>query len=174
MKRLTPIAALLVFSWSGVGAQPPEPGDCDVSQSELNANKQILLDFFASGGLPRRERAERFMTDDYIQHNPRLLKVDETTGATGRESWIRGFEEATRRGFALVDLGGIRLVDPVIVMAECDLVTAIYRGEIEDPDTPGRTYEAFAFETVRIRDGRMAEHWDQVTLEAGWMDGEPQ
>ena len=33
-----------------------------------------------------------------------------------------------------------------------------------------RTYEAFAFETVRIRDGKFAEHWDQVTLAEGWME----
>ncbi len=30
---------------------------------------------------------------------------------------------------------------------------------------------AVAFETVRIRDGKMSEHWDQVTLVPGWMDG---
>ena len=110
------------------------------------------------------------MTADYIQHNPRFLRVDEVTGATGRQAWVEAFSEAQRRGIALVDLGGISLADePVILMAECDLVTAIYRGEIADPDDPSRTYEAFAFETVRIRDGKFAEHWDQVTLESGWM-----
>ena len=110
------------------------------------------------------------MNDDYIQHNPRLLRVDEITGATGRQSWLQGFQESQRRGIQLVDLGGIQLDNPIILMAEWDLVTAIYKGVLDDPDNLGRTYEAFAFETVRIRDGKFAEHWDQVTLDPGWMD----
>ena len=160
-----------LFFSSLCAAQIPEPGECSTTPEELKANKQLLLDFFASRGTPREERSERFQTEDYIQHNPRLLRIDEITGATGRQSWLRGFREAERRGIALVDLGGIQLNNPIILMAECDLVTAIYKGEIQDPDDPARTYEAFAFETVRIRDGKFAEHWDQVTLEAGWMDG---
>lgn len=162
---------LVLFVIPASHAQSPEPGACSTTQTELNANKQLLLDFFASRGMPREERSAKFQTEDYIQHNPRLLRIDEITGAEGRQSWLQGFLEAQRRGIALVELGGIQLSNPIILMAECDLVTAIYKGELQDPDDPGRTYEAFAFETVRIRDGKFAEHWDQVTLEAGWMDG---
>lgn len=167
--RFRIICVLAVSLSTYANAQSPEPGSCDTTQEQLSANKKLLLDFFASNA-SREERAERFLAEDYIQHNPRLLRVDEITGAAGRESWIRGFQEAERRGIRLVDLGGIRLTNPIIVMAECDLVTAIYKGVLEDPDDPERTYEAFAFETVRIRDGKFAEHWDQVTLEAGWME----
>ena len=161
---LASTVAILAIAWR------PDPGPSTTAQAELEANKQILLDFFSFDG-PRDVRAERFMTEDYIQHNPRLLKMDEITGASGRQSWIQGFEEAQRRGIGIVDLGGIPLRDPVIVMAEGDLVTAIYRGEMTDPDDPNRTHEAFAFETMRIRDGKMSEHWDQVTLVPGWMNG---
>lgn len=153
-----------------LAAQDPAPCRCAPGQAELEANKQLLLDFFNFAG-SRQERAARFLDENYIQHNPRLLRVDEITGAAGRESWLRGFEEAERRGIQLVDLGGIRLRDPIILMAEGDLVTAIYRGELADPDDPSRTYEAFAFETVRIKDGKFTEHWDQVTLSPGWMTG---
>lgn len=170
-KRSPRLAFLGLFVASCSFAQAPEPGECSTTPEELKANKQLLLDFFASREMSREERSARFQTEDYIQHNPRLLRVDEITGATGRQSWLQGFREAERRGIALVDLGGIRLDDPIILMAECDLVTAIYKGELQDPDDPGRTYEAFAFETVRVRDGKFAEHWDQVTLEAGWMNG---
>ena len=159
-------SAVAIFAIAG----RPDPEAGRPSQTELDANKQILLDFFSFEG-SREVRAERFMTEDYIQHNPRLLRMYEITGASGRQAWIEGFEEAQRRGIRIVDLGGIPLRDPVLVMAEDDLVTAIYRGEMTDPDDPDRTYEAFAFETVRIRDGKMAEHWDQVTLAPGWMNG---
>lgn len=165
----TALWMLLSFVPMLTWAQAPEPGSCVTDQAELEANKQLLLDFFAYTG-PRAERAARFMTDDYIQHNPRLLRVDEITGASGRNSWLRGFEESQRRGIQLVDLGGIQLSNPIILMAECDLVTGIYEGTLQDPDHSERTYQAFAFETVRIRDGKFAEHWDQVTLSPGWMD----
>jgi len=143
-----------------------------VPQAQLDANKQLLSDFFNSRGT-REERSKRFQAENYVQHNPRALRIDEITGATGRQAWVKAFEEAARRKAALVDLGGIALRDPIIVMAECDLVTAIYKGTLPDPDNPGRTYEAFAFETVRVKDGKFTEHWDQVTLAAGWMNGPP-
>ena len=87
--------------------------------------------------------------------SPRALRIDEFTGAKGRDAWVKAFDEAARRKVALVDLGGIALRDPIIVMAECDLVTAIYKGVLKDPDDPNRSYEAFAFETVRVKDGKI-------------------
>ena len=114
-----------------------EPTNAEQSES----NKQILLDFFAFEGGTRQERAELFMTEDYIQHNPRFLRMDEITGARGREAWLRAGEEGRNRGIQLVDLGGIRLRDPVLVMADGDLVTAIYKGSLPDPDDETRTYE---------------------------------
>jgi predicted SnoaL-like aldol condensation-catalyzing enzyme len=142
-----------------------------VPQATLDANKRLLIDFFNSRNLPREERSRRFQAENYIQHNPRALRIDELTGAKGRDAWVKAFDEAARRGVALVDLGGIALRDPILVMAECDLVTAIYKGVLKDPDDPSRTYEAFAFETVRIKDGKFTEHWDQVTLAPSWMKG---
>lgn len=141
---------------------------CDQSRRELEGSKQLVLDFFAFQG-SMQARAERFLTPDYIQHNPRLLRMDEITGAKGRDAWLKAFEEAAQRRVELVDLGGIRFDQPVIVMAECDLVTAMYKGVLRDPDQPSRTYEAFAFEMFRVRDGKFSEHWDQVSLKAGWM-----
>jgi predicted SnoaL-like aldol condensation-catalyzing enzyme len=31
-----------------------------------------------------------------------------------------------------------------------------------------KTYEAFTFETFRIKDGKFTEHWDGVQLAPGW------
>jgi hypothetical protein len=67
-------------------AQSPEPGECSTTQEELNANKQLLLDFFASRGMPREERSARFQTEDSVQHNPRMRRIDEITGAAGRQA----------------------------------------------------------------------------------------
>ncbi|MDG2091592.1 MAG: nuclear transport factor 2 family protein [Gammaproteobacteria bacterium] len=157
------LALVLLLSYQNLSAQ---------EQSELEFNKQLLIDFFAFEG-SGIDRMEQFMAEDYVQHNPRFLAMDKFTGASGNRAWVEARIEARERGgIPLVDLGGIRLSDPIIVMAEGDLVTAIYKGDLPDPDNPGETYEAFAFETFRIRDGKFTEHWDQVTLKEGWMDTE--
>lgn len=140
------------------------------NQYQAQINKQLLLDFFNFQGTDE-ERMQQLLAEDYVQHNPRFLAMNEFTGASGNRAWVAAREEARARGgIPLVDLGGIRLRDPIIIMAEDDLVTAIYKGDLPNPDKPGETYEAFAFETFRVRDGKFTEHWDQVTLEPGWMN----
>jgi predicted SnoaL-like aldol condensation-catalyzing enzyme len=161
---------LLIFILLLIIFLQERPLNAQTSTDQLASNKQLLLDFFAFRGSDI-ERMEQFMAVDYIQHNPRFLAMDKFTGATGSRAWVEARIEARERGgIPLVDLGGIRLTNPIIVMAEDDLVTAIYKGDLLDPDNPEETYEAFAFETFRIRDGKFTEHWDQVTLKAGWME----
>jgi predicted SnoaL-like aldol condensation-catalyzing enzyme len=46
-------------------AASPACTETPQTADQLEANKQLLLDFFASP-LPREERAERFMAEDYI------------------------------------------------------------------------------------------------------------
>jgi predicted SnoaL-like aldol condensation-catalyzing enzyme len=167
LQRAALFASFLLTACATV-TETPAHDACSQTRTELEANKQLLRDFFAFNG-SLEERAERFLTVDYIQHNPRLLRLDAITGASGRNSWLEAFKEAQRRRINLVDLGGIPLEQPIIVMAECDLVTAIYKGTLKDPDRPNETYEAFAFETFRVRAGKFAEHWDQVTLKPGWL-----
>jgi predicted SnoaL-like aldol condensation-catalyzing enzyme len=174
MRTLSALALILVAGSAGTASAQGLTSCAPVPQATLDANKKLLIDFFESGRtMSREERSRKFQADDYIQHNPRALRIDEITGAKGRDAWVKAFDEAARRKVALVDLGGIALRDPIIVMAECDLVTAIYKGVLKDPDDPNRTYEAFAFETVRVKDGKFTEHWDQVTLAPGWMKGPP-
>jgi predicted SnoaL-like aldol condensation-catalyzing enzyme len=133
--------------------------------ARLEANKQLLMKFFALGG--DLEARRKMLTDDYIQHNPRL---GELTGPIGPQAWFDALNMAR---------GRIRVTDPdfnlrsptVILMAEGDLVTAIYKAVLPNPDDPSKTYEAFNFETVRIRDGKLSEHWDALKLEKGWKAG---
>lgn len=164
--RTCVLACLMVLAAAASGVAQTTSEEA----ARLAANKQLVVDFFDFEG-SREERAERFMTPDYIQHNPRFLKMDQFTGATGNQAWVQAWGEAERRGVRLVELGGIPLRNPpAILTAEGDLVTAIYKGDLPDPTAPGQTYEAFAFETFRVRDGKFVEHWDQVTLEPDWMD----
>jgi predicted SnoaL-like aldol condensation-catalyzing enzyme len=133
----------------------------------LAANKKVAIDNFQFQG-SREDRARIFLAEDYVQHNPRFLKMDRITSARGREAWLKAAGAA--QGRALVNLDGISLRNlPVIVMAEGDLVVLVYKGALPDPGAPSTSYEAFAFEAYRVRNGLLAEHWDQVTLTPGWM-----
>jgi predicted SnoaL-like aldol condensation-catalyzing enzyme len=51
---------------------------------------------------------------------------------------------------------------PDLVIADCDYVAVVWKTVLPDPDRPGRTYEAFSFDTWRIEGGKAAEHWDDA------------
>lgn len=160
-KRTGALLVLLATATAGLVAQQP-----------VETPKQLIIRFFGFQGT-REERAAQTQTPDYVQHNPRFLRMDEITGARGNQAWVKAGEEAQRRGIALVALNGIALRNPIILIGEGDLVHAVYRGNVADPGAPGQTYEAFAFESFRVRDGKFSEHWDQVRLAPGWMNPRP-
>jgi predicted SnoaL-like aldol condensation-catalyzing enzyme len=50
-------------------------------------------------------------------------------------------------------------------MAECDLVTIIHKNYRQDPTAPAGTfYEVFTFDTFRVRNGKLTEHWDGAVI----------
>jgi predicted SnoaL-like aldol condensation-catalyzing enzyme len=52
-----------------------------------------------------------------------------------------------------------------IVAAECDIVTVIHKNNRQDPTAaPGRFYEVFTFDTFRVRNGKLVEHWDGAVI----------
>ena len=134
------------------------------SPGRLEANKKLLFDFFSA---PIQDRT-KLLTPDYIQHNPRFLKMNDITHSAGAEAWLKAVQAAGRHADKLVDPDFKPPISLVLTMAEGDLVTAIFKAIVPDPDNPSKTYERFLFETVRIRDGKLAEHWDGVFLEKGW------
>ena len=52
-----------------------------------------------------------------------------------------------------------------IVMAECDVVTIVHKNFRQDPTAaPGTWYEVFTFDTFRVRNGKLVEHWDGAVI----------
>jgi predicted SnoaL-like aldol condensation-catalyzing enzyme len=135
------------------------------SAERLEGNKKLLLEFFRLGA--DREARMKMLAEDYVQHNPRFLEMDKITGKHGREAW--GAAQPAAAGHArLTDTDfNLRSV-PVILMAEDDAVIGIFKANLPDPDDSSRSYEAFNFEAVRIKDGLLTEHWDAVKLAPGW------
>jgi predicted SnoaL-like aldol condensation-catalyzing enzyme len=55
-----------------------------------------------------------------------------------------------------------KLDDLVHIHAEGDYVTLLFVREYDDPDVPGTKYTTTWFDTVRIVDGKLVEHWDSA------------
>jgi predicted SnoaL-like aldol condensation-catalyzing enzyme len=162
------------------GAQPviaqahevPQPHACSVPPAELEAEKKVVLEFLRPGITLRELIA--LIDPSYVQHNPAVLKA-------AAEKHISDYEEFKLLFTRIATLGnsgggnvldgparqGGRAPQAVIVLAECDLVTAIIKNTPRDPTaSPGTTYERFSFDTFRVRNGKLVEHWDDEEITA--------
>jgi predicted SnoaL-like aldol condensation-catalyzing enzyme len=121
------------------------------SDSKLAANKKLAYDFFRIILRGRRlDQAGRYMTEDYIQHNPNA-----DTGMAGFKAYFSA-------------LGGEqpipdRLEGLVAIQAEGDYVTLSFSREYKDPNIPDATYTSTWFDMFRIVNGKIVEHWDSAT-----------
>jgi predicted SnoaL-like aldol condensation-catalyzing enzyme len=121
------------------------------SDPKLAANKKVAYDFYriVLRGL-RLDQAEKYMRNDYMQHNPNA------------DTGIEGFKAYFTK------LGGPKsipdtLADLVAIQAEGDFVTLSLVREYDDPAQPGKKYTSTWFDMFRIQDGKIAEHWDNAT-----------
>ena len=158
MHILGMIAAFAVFSAPVFAALPVVPAKDQAallksSDPKLAANKKLCYDFYRIVLRARHlDEAEKYMRDDYIQHNPNA------------ETGIKGFKEYFSK------LGGPLPVPDTVtglvaIQAEGDYVTLSLAREYDDPAT-GQKYTSTWFDMFRIQNGKIAEHWDPATKPA--------
>lgn len=99
--------------------------------------RQFYLDFFNAHIV---ESADRYVREDYIQHNP---GVDQ-----GREALKSAFAEKFR------EHPEFRL-DIQMLIAETDMVAVYLKNIGADGETKCRVVDIY-----RLEDGMLAEHWD--------------
>lgn len=158
MKTL-PILALLLAVTAPLAAQVPvtlHPDQRALLESDdpqLAANKRLVFDFWREVFQTRNMGlAERYMAEDYIQHNPAV--------PTGRQAFIDFFGRMERQPVRP------EIDNLVTMIAEDDMVVLAFRRQLPDPRNPGQTYTTTWFDMFRIEDGRIAEHWDYGTVPA--------
>jgi predicted SnoaL-like aldol condensation-catalyzing enzyme len=143
----------------------PVPG-CAVTPAQLEANKKVALEFFRTRGADRVALAD----PTYKQHNPAFKKRAE-------DNKVSDYEEFKASFLALAAGPGGSGPGPAagpppprenpleIVTAECDIVTTVHRIYRQDPTAePGKFYEVFTFDTFRVKDGKLTEHWDDSVI----------
>ncbi|NTI26937.1 SnoaL-like domain-containing protein [Agrobacterium rhizogenes] len=124
-----------------------------MTNEPLEQNKHLVREFYRrvfDGQNP--EAVKDFVTDDYKQHSRHL-----PSGREGLEGFVR----------SVFPNGPVREPDemripPAFILAEGDMVVIAAYLPQPEPDAPGKTYDYFIFDTYRIRDGKLAEHWSSV------------
>lgn len=151
--RAVALAALVVLP-AAAGGQVPVRAVADPEalftdkDPRLHANKQVALHMMRELlQCNRWQEADRWMSRDYIQHNPNL--------PTGREPVVQFFSRIRQSAERCERLTSAL----VAVVAQGDLVTVVWRMECPDPQGQG-TYTSSWFNLWRIENGKVAEHWD--------------
>jgi predicted SnoaL-like aldol condensation-catalyzing enzyme len=158
MNRLHAIFALAIFCAPVFAALPVVPASDQAallrsSDPKLAANKKLAYDFFRVVLRARHlDQAEKFMTDDYIQHNPNA------------ETGIKGFKDFFTR------LGPPQAIEATVpglvaIQAEGDYVTLSFVREYDNPKDKGKKYTTTWFDMFRIVNGKIVEHWDSATMQ---------
>lgn len=119
--------------------------------SGVALNKKIVTDFYRLVFEPRNaDLIEQYVGPDFIEHNPRI--------EGGRDGLVKFLK--TLPAPASDDIGQEMKTPPAFIVAEGDLVTFVFKQKATDPKDKAKTYDRFTFDMFRIRNGKIAEHWD--------------
>ena len=121
------------------------------SDPKLARNKQHVWDFWRivyEGG--HMEQAAKYMTPEYIQHNPNV--------ESGRDKFIATIG-ASRPPREVMATSRFPIID---LIAEGDKVVVMWARKVRDREHPEQTYDMTWFDVFRLdaKSGLIAEHWD--------------
>ena len=146
MKKKIP-PSLLIFVGL-VFAMPAVAQRANLTPEEQR-NKEIVLEFWRvvlqAGDV---EKAGDYYAVDMIQHNPNV--------PTGLAGFKQFFSRFAREVQPVQD----EVIGEVATMVDGDLVTIMRVVHIPEPENENETYEAFNFDTFRLENGMIVEHWD--------------
>src|SRR5580658_6412402 len=104
------------------------------------------------------ELAEKYLAEDYIQHNPNV--------PTGRAAFLKVFSTVPPTNPIPEKLTR----PPVVEGARGDFVWLVFEDEAKDPHDPSKTYHYDSFDLLRIQNGQVQEHWDSEKRVSGSPD----
>ena len=161
MKRLTTIGVTVIAIIASVSTIAQAQNSLPVKplapqkqllkseNKKLEQNKKLVYDMwreFLEGG--HMEVADKYFKEDYMQHNP--------TAATGRKAVVEFFSKFSKPKPVADTIKS----SVVSIIAEKDLVMLAFAREMTDPADKSKKYSTTWFDMFRIKDGKIAEHWD--------------
>ena len=128
----------------------PAAAQSKTMTAQEQANLKLVSDWWREVIQARHvELADKYMAEDYIQHNPNI--------STGRAAFVQIFGRQMPR-----DITPALTPAPVIQFAKGDYVAFIWEREAKEPGDPAKVYKYNFFDIVRVQDGKVKEHWDSV------------
>ena len=118
----------------------------------LDANKNLILEFFrVVFEAENAEAAGDYLQKDFVQHNPKVLP--------GKDGFIKYYKAKWKRPKPVKPE---LMVRPVEIIAEGDFVSVMWKYQKEDPADKKKRYDAFWFDLFRLKNSKIAEHWDNA------------
>lgn len=93
------------------------------------------------------DQMTKFADENMIQHNP--------NAPNGLDALRKIFGNRPP-----TDIPSTITPPPAIELAQGDIVMIVFNHEAKDPADPSKTYTYNSFDAFRIKNGKIAEHWD--------------
>jgi predicted SnoaL-like aldol condensation-catalyzing enzyme len=114
------------------------------------ANYKLAYDFEREVLQARNPAAaSKYYATDIKQHNPNV-----PTGLAGFQEFFGKIMNSPLPVKPEMD------PKPDEVVVQGDLVLMMFKRATPEPADPTKTYESFAFDMYRVKDGKIVEHWD--------------
>ena len=137
------------------GKQSTEPHR--VGQTDLEANKNLVTRFYSDVFGPLNATAVKdFVSEDYLQHVSHMPQ-----GRAGLEAYVASLAAAMQPKHSGGGTPG-QPPAPAVLHAEGDMV--VIAAQLPQPmrGEPGESWNYFAYDVYRVREGKLAEHWSGI------------
>lgn len=154
----------LLAAATGPGAAPANAGpDETCSREQEAANKRLVASL-----KPGSETFHALLDKNYVQHGAEYSRFARINGVSDYEA-VRLMESLgssrTAKRLAPPAPGQPKDNYAYKILAECDFVVAVGEHWHADPVDAGKFYPTYFFNMWRLKDGKLAEHWDPDDLQ---------
>jgi predicted SnoaL-like aldol condensation-catalyzing enzyme len=156
LRTLFFLSIVVVISAVVVGQTPVTPNAKPAEElakspnKQLETNKMLVLNLFREILEARHmELADKYLADDFIQHNPNAAN-----GLAALKQFFSGQNAQPREIQPKVQRKVVAMV------AEGDTVLIVSPRELTDPKDKAQKYTTVGFDAYRIQGGKVIEHWD--------------
>src|SRR5689334_18792060 len=133
------LAVLLMIGCSTLGAQ---------TQNQEAKNQQLVLDWYREVvTFGHVDLAPKYMADSFIEHDPEIIG--------GLKEFVGAYGKAHPRPIQR------RLPITPLTFTKGDYVVMVWQRPDNDART-GTPYTYFTYDVVRVKDGKIQEHWNSI------------